>query len=112
MKIKKIAIREKNLRIQGLPDLQGEDLQEKMDKVFGHMLYLTVTDKIKFEKKFNIRKPVELGERRGTSLKQYTGSSSISSSSSNSIHIPGFTEFPGRLLNTGKGHYYLKLAVR
>lgn len=42
----------KNLRIRGLPEMQGEseDLQEKMDKIFSHMLNASgASSKIKFE---------------------------------------------------------------
>lgn len=52
--------RRKNFRIWRLPDLQREDLQEKMDKVFGHMLGLPEIEKIKFERIHRIRKPAEI----------------------------------------------------
>lgn len=40
-----------------LPELPNEDLQ---DTIFGHLLGLVDTDKIKFERIHSIRKPVEL----------------------------------------------------
>ena len=52
--------RRKNLRIRGLPDLEGEDLQVKLDKLFGHILGKIETEKIKFERIHRIRKPAEL----------------------------------------------------
>lgn len=52
--------RRKNLRIRGVPDMQGEDLQVKMDKIFGHLLGLKETEKIKFERVHRVRKPATL----------------------------------------------------
>lgn len=52
--------RKRNMRIRGLPDQQGEDLQEKIDKVFGHMLGKSETDKINIERIHRIRKPAEM----------------------------------------------------
>lgn len=52
--------RRKNLRIRGLPETQEEDLQDKMDKVFGPLLRRSITEKIKFERIHRIRKPVDM----------------------------------------------------
>lgn len=55
--------RRKNIRIRGLPDIQGEneDLQVKMDKIFGHMLGTKkVNNKMLFERIHKIRKPAEI----------------------------------------------------
>lgn len=52
--------RRKNLRIRRVPDRLEEDLQEIMDKIFGHRLGLTGTEKIKFERVHRIRKPAGL----------------------------------------------------
>lgn len=55
--------RRKNLRIRGLPEIQGEkeDLQEKMEGIFGHMVRRgSKTSKIKYERIHRIRKPPEI----------------------------------------------------
>lgn len=55
--------RRKDLRIRGLPEMQGEgeDLQEKMDKIFGHMLSASeASSKINFERIHRVRKPAEM----------------------------------------------------
>lgn len=54
--------RRKNLRIRGVPDIQGEDLQAKMDNIFGHMLGLTETEKnnLFLERVHRVRKPAAL----------------------------------------------------
>lgn len=55
--------RRKNLRIRGLPEAQGEqeDLQAKMDTIFGGMITSPNTNgKIKFDRVHRIRKPPEI----------------------------------------------------
>lgn len=47
--------RRKNLRIRGLPETQGELLQDKMDKVFVPLLGRSTTEKNMFERVHRIR---------------------------------------------------------
>lgn len=52
----------KNLRIRGLPEIPGvkEELQDKMDKIFGQISTPGVGSKVKFERIHRIRKPPEI----------------------------------------------------
>lgn len=55
--------RRKNLRIRGLPEMQGEgeNLQEKVDQIFGGLIDPTENNKrIKLDRVHRIRKPAEI----------------------------------------------------
>lgn len=56
--------RRKNLRIRGLPEAQGEreNLQEKVDQIFGGLINPAENKKIKLDRMHRIRKPAEISK--------------------------------------------------